>query len=119
MDREKIVRQYLVSMEMGDLEATCACFSDGATVTSPVYGSMPIRPFYERLYGDTRAAKVDIRDIFSSVGNADHWGAHFDYKWTRHDGTSLSSSLVDIFRFVPGMEKIEHLEIIFDRSAIK
>ena len=118
MSREQIVRDYLRAMENGDLVATYACFSDDATVTSPVYGNMPIKPFYERLYGDTVVAKVDIRNIYSSVSDKNHWAAHFGYQWTRRDGVSLSSSLVDLFQFEEGKEKIRHLEIIFDRGAM-
>lgn len=118
MNRERIVRDYLGAMENGDLAATYACFTADATVTSPVYGNMPARPFYERLYGDTVAAKVDVRDIYSSVSDANHWAAHFGYEWTRRDGVSLSSSLVDLFQFADGEDKIRSLEIIFDRGAM-
>lgn len=118
MDREQVVREYLKAMERGDLVATFACFADDATVTSPVYGKMPVRPFYERLYGDTRTARVEVRDIYSSVSDPNNWAAHFGYEWTRHDGASLSSNLVDLFRFSPGTEKIEHLDIVFDRGAM-
>lgn len=118
MSREQIVRAYLGAMENGDLAATLACFGDDATVTSPVYGNMAVKPFYERLYGDTVSAKVEIRNIYSSVSDANHWAAHFGYEWTRRDGVSLSSSLVDLFHFAIGEDKIQHLEIIFDRGAM-
>lgn len=118
MGYEKVVRQYLQAMEAGDLAETFACFHVDATITSPVYGNMPFKPFYESLFGDTVTASIDIRDIYSSVRNADHWAAHFGYQWTRRDGVSLSSNLVDLFRFRPGTELIEHLEIVFDRGAM-
>ena len=105
-------------METGDLATTCACFADDAVVTSPVYGKMPFRPFYERLYADTVKARVDIRQIYCSVSDQNQWAAHFDYQWTRHDGNSLSSSLVDLFGFTSDGDKIQGLEIIFDRGAM-
>ena len=118
MGHEQVVRDYLRAMEAGDLVATFACFHLDATVTSPVYGDMPVKPFYERLYGDTVTACVDIRNIYAAVGSPDHWAAHFGYRWTRRDGASLSSNLVDLFQFRPGTELIDHLEIIFDRGAM-
>jgi len=30
------------------------------------------------------------------VSDQNQWAAHFDYQWTRRDGISLSSSLVDL-----------------------
>ena len=119
MGREDVIRSYLQAMENGDMAATLACFALGATVKSPVYGSMPVEPFYEKLYGDTTSAKVDIINIYGSVASEDAWAAHFDYNWTRKDGQSLASSLVDIFTFDRSSGKIEHLEIIFDRGAMK
>jgi len=119
MGREEVIRSYLRAMENGDMAATLACFTLGATVKSPVYGNMPVEPFYENLYGDTTSAKVDIINIYGSVENEDAWAAHFEYKWTRKDGQSLASSLVDIFTFGEVSGKIEHLEIIFDRGAMK
>ena len=53
------------------MAATLACFALGATVKSPVYGSMPVEPFYEKLYGDTTSAKVDIINIYGSVASED------------------------------------------------
>ena len=119
MGREDVIRSYLQAMENGDMAATLACFALGATVKSPVDGSMPMEPFYEKLYGDTTSAKVDIINIYGSVASEDAWAAHFDYKWTRKDGQSLASSLVDLFTFDRSSGKIEHLEIIFDRGAMK
>lgn len=118
MGHEQIVRNYLSAMEAGDLEATFCNFHKDATVTSPVYGNMPFRPFYERLYGDTVSASVHIQDIYSSISSETRWAAHFGYEWTRKDGVSLSSNLVDLFRFKPGTLLIEHLEIIFDRGRM-
>lgn len=119
MGHVDIVKRYLEVMQAGDLAATFACFHADATVTSPVYGTMPFQPFYERLYGDTVSAQIDIRDIYSSVLNPDHWAAHFGYQWTRRDGASLSSNLVDLFQFRHGTELIEHLDIVFDRGVMK
>jgi len=58
-------------MENGGMAATLACFALGATVESPVDGSMPMEPFYEKLYGDTTSAKVDIINIYGSVASED------------------------------------------------
>ena len=80
MGREEVIRSYLQAMENGDMAATLACFALGATVKSPVYGNMPVEPFYERLYGDTTSATVDILNIYKSTTSDDAWAAHFDYK---------------------------------------
>ena len=119
MGHEQTVRTYLQAMEKGDLAATLACFAQGATVQSPVYGQMPVEPFYERLYGDTVTAKVDIRNVYRASDSDIHWAAHFDYEWTKTDGKSLASTLVDLFRFDASSGLIAHLEIIFDRGAMK
>ncbi|WCT79140.1 nuclear transport factor 2 family protein [Novosphingobium humi] len=119
MNREIVVRRYLEAMEKGDLSATYSCFDQGGVVKSPVYGNMPYEEFYKKLYGDTVSSKVDIRHIYESTSDPCFFAAHFDYKWVKGDGVSLSSSLVDLFRFSEGTDKIKHLEIIFDRGVMK
>jgi ketosteroid isomerase-like protein len=118
LDHKSVIRAYLDAMEVGDLTKTLACFSDGATIKSPVYGDMPAHPFYERLFSDTISAEVHLINIYSSIITNNQWIAHFDYSWIIKDGKSLSSNLIDIFTFNDDDFKIRHLHIIFDRGAM-
>jgi ketosteroid isomerase-like protein len=110
--REAVIVTYLSAMAQSDLETVCSCFTPDATINSPVYGDVPVRPFYERLFADTLSADVDVRQIYCARGRPDRWAAHFAYKWQRKSGTRIESDLVDLFEF--DGDRIARLRIIFD-----
>ena len=99
-------------MAQSDLDTVCACFTADATIASPVYGDVPVRAFYKRLFVDTLSAEVDVQQIYVGHGRPDRWAAHFAYKWQRKSGGALETDLVDLFEF--DGELIARLKIVFD-----
>lgn len=110
--QETVIISYLNAMERGDLDTVCSCFTAGATISSPVYGDVGVRPFYERLFADTLSVDVAIQQIYRAPDDADRWAAHFAYKWRRSSGSTVDTDLVDLFEFEG--EKIARLHIVFD-----
>lgn len=110
--REDVIVTYLKAMERGDLDTVCGCFTIDAIINSPVYGDVPVRPFYERLFADTLSAEVDIQQIYCGRGTSNRWAAHFAYKWSRESGNMVETDLVDLFEF--DGDRIARLQIIFD-----
>ncbi len=117
MSRAAVVRAYLSAMAAGDLDGVVACFTADGRVTSPVYGGVPVADFYRRLFADTVAVEVTLREIYTGE-NGERLAAHFDYRWERTDGTKTACALVDLFDFAPGTALIDHLTIIFDTARI-
>lgn len=114
--QEIIVRTYLKAMEAGDLDATLACFDPEGVVHSPVYGEVPVAPFYRKLFDDTISASVRIHTIYAAAGDAaGRWAAHFAYEWMRKDDVRIDTDLVDLFEFSGTSGLIKSLKIIFDR----
>ena len=111
-DLKSVILTYLNAMGQGDLNTVCACFTDAATVTSPVYGDVPVRPFYERLFADTLSAEVEVRQIYQALDKPHRWAAHFAYKWQRRSGGAIDTDLIDLFEF--DGDRISKLKIIFD-----
>lgn len=108
------MRRYLGAMERNSLDGVLECFAPDGIVESPIYGAMPAKPFYEKLFADTTAASVNISTIYESVDVPDRAAAHFTYYWKRRDGTEIDTRLVDLFEFQPGGEKISRLTIVYD-----
>jgi ketosteroid isomerase-like protein len=115
MSREATVQTYLAAMAAGDLETTLSCFTPEGTVTSPVYGGVPVKAFYERLFADTAHATVHLHTIFEAQNKL---AAHFTYHWELKSGPKTTTDLIDLFDFAPDSEKITHLHIIFDTAKI-
>jgi ketosteroid isomerase-like protein len=110
--QEAVIVTYLKAMEQADLETVCSCFTAEATIGSPVYGQVPVRPFYERLFADTVSASVDVQQIYQARAKPGRWAAHFAYKWQRTSGAEVETDLVDLFEF--DGDRIASLRIIFD-----
>ena len=117
MNREATVRTYLAAMAKGDLPGVLACFTPEGLVSSPVYGGVPVADFYNRLFGDTAHASVDIRSIFHT-NDGQRIAALFAYQWELKNGTRTACDLVDIFDFAADSGLIAHLQIIFDTDRI-
>jgi len=115
MNREQTVRTYLAAMARADLDTVLQCFTPDGTVSSPVYGGVPVADFYRRLFADTASASVQIHTIFTSEHRL---AAHFAYHWALKSGSKTATDLVDIFDFTPGSDRISHLQIVFDTGKI-
>ncbi|GAA5120443.1 nuclear transport factor 2 family protein [Alloalcanivorax gelatiniphagus] len=115
MARSDTVKRYLRAMEAGDLATVMGCFEQDGTVMSPVYGEVPVGPFYETLFADTVEARVGLRELYFSE-DGDGIAAHIDYIWERQDGSRMHVDMVDLFRFRPDSERIGHLSIVFKPS---
>jgi ketosteroid isomerase-like protein len=114
---DEIIRRYLSAMESCDLDGVLACFADDGMISSPVYGLVPVREFYERLFADTVSAEVTIHHVYQATDDPGRWAAHFAYHWTRRDGPAVSTDLIDLFEFDTAAILITHLRIIFDTAA--
>src|SRR4051812_43338247 len=112
MSQEAVVRAYLKAMERSDLAGVLECFDGAGLIHSPVYGKVPVRPFYERLFGDTVSAEVTIYSLYSALNDPNRLAAHFGYVWVKTDGSRIVTDLVDLFTFAPGTERISELKII-------
>ncbi|MDB5698757.1 MAG: hypothetical protein JWN69_1561 [Alphaproteobacteria bacterium] len=117
MAPDLVIRRYLSAMEACDLDGVLACFAEDGMITSPVYGQVAVRPFYERLFADTVSAEVSIHNVYQATDQPRRWAAHFGYTWTRRNGSPVSTDLVDLFEFDGAADLITHLRIIFDKPA--
>ncbi|MFP1680933.1 nuclear transport factor 2 family protein [Alloalcanivorax sp. C16-1] len=115
MARSDTVKRYLGAMEAADLETVLGCFEGDGTVVSPVYGEVPVRPFYEKLFADTVRAEVRLEQLYFSEDGTGI-AAHIDYFWERQDGSRMHVDMVDLFRFRAESERIERLSIVFKPS---
>ena len=113
----KAVRRYLTALANGDVDGMAACFTADAVVVSPVYGTVPVRPFFEKLHADTISAEVEIRTIYVAEDRADRVIAHFAYRWTRHSAPAIDTHVLDLFDLTPDGQRIVRLRILLDDGA--
>ena len=114
---ERTIRRYLHAMEANDLPDVLDCFTPNALIASPVYGEVPVRPFYEKLVADTVRANVTIRTLYRSEERPDLWIAHFGYVWVRRDQADMDTELIDLFELDASGERIRKLRIVMAGKA--
>ena len=112
-----LIRRYLAFMAAGDLDGVVSCFCEDGVVVSPVYGTVPVRPFYEKLFADTIHAEVAVRAVYISQERQDRAIAHFGYKWERRGQPTLDTHLVDFFDLDLAQQCIARLRILFDEGG--
>src|SRR4030095_12712325 len=59
----RLVDEYLAALETTDAVRILALFTDDATVDSPLYGIVPARDFYPRLFRDTAQSRLTLRSV--------------------------------------------------------
>ena len=117
MTAYSVVRRYLRAMEAGDLTRVLACFASDGVVVSPVYGTVAVKSFYERLFADTIRTEIRIRDLYQAEGDPGKVVAYFDYVWERRGASRLDTRLIDFFEFDLSGEKIMRLRIVMDGAT--
>ena len=116
----RMVDEYLAALEAADTTRMLALFDDGATVNSPLYGLMPAREFYPRLFQDTAQSTLRLRSVM--VGETTEcrptvafW---FDFHWILSDGALAQFTVVDVAE----LDQDGHiltLHILYDTAPLR
>ena len=72
---------YLKGLEMGNTGLILEGFAENAIIHSPLYGDVPAKKFYERLFNDTRQSDITLLNTFESNDNKYTAAVHFKYHW--------------------------------------
>lgn len=115
----QVLSTYLKALGHSDYPAITALFAPGGRVRSPFLGEMEAIPFFERLGAASETNVITPIDIFESRSDREHAVAFFQYEWRVKDGTVLTFQVMDYFRFAPGTDRIELLDIIYDTHPIR
>jgi hypothetical protein len=115
-----MVDEYLAALETADTTRMLTLFADGAIVNSPLYGLMPAREFYPRLFQDTAQASLRLRSVL--VGKTTEgrptvafW---FDFHWTLSDGALAQFTVVDVAELDQD-GRILTLQILYDTAPLR
>ncbi|HEX7650403.1 MAG TPA: nuclear transport factor 2 family protein [Noviherbaspirillum sp.] len=102
-----------------DYATIVSLFAPEGRVRSPFLGEMEAAPFFERLGTASEKNVITPIDIFTSSTEKNQAVAYFQYDWTVTDGTLITFKVMDLFRFKPGTDKVEYLDLIYDTHPIR
>ena len=114
-----LCKNYLETLNSGDLESLLSLFDRGAIVDSPLYGEMSATDFYSDLFKDTSNSETKLLDVFESVNSAPTIILHFNYKWTLKNKQVVEFECVDVIELTDEKDKIKKLKIIYDTHPIR
>lgn len=118
-DVDRLVHEYLASLEAADADRVIALFAPGGIVESPLYGTMPAAEFYPVLFADTSSSRLTLRTtmIGSTEGRTvvSFW---FDFDWILSTGQPAPFTVVDVAQ-LDQHGLIERLHIVYDTFPIR
>lgn len=117
----ELCKIYLAALSRGDLAGVLALFAPDATVSSPVYGSLDAKSYYERLIADTDSERTISRllNVFEALKERPSIGLHFHYTWVRKNGRTVEFEGFNIYDMTPDRRKFIHVNIIYDTGPMQ
>lgn len=112
------VKAYLARLEKADVAGLAALFAEDAQVHSPFLGTMPPRPFFERLAAATRRSTLRAPEVFVSAEGSRRAIASFTYDWELLDRQVVHFRCTDVFEF-DDEGRITRLTIVYDTAPIR
>lgn len=79
---------------------------------------MAAEAFFDRLEQASENNVITPIDIFLSGSDGEHAVAYFRYDWTVRDGSLITFTVMDLFRFTPDDDRVTYLDIIYDTHPI-
>lgn len=116
---ETLCRNYVASLERGDLDALLANFADDATATSPIFGKQSAREFYSYVLREITGRSMTLRTIF--VGASDPSRAAIHVTYTRTVGSHKPATIdgVDVFELTEDGNRFAAVTIIYDTAPVR
>ncbi len=116
---KELCEAYLGALNEGDLDRVLSLFTEGAVVSSPLYGEIPATVFYKDLFADTRKSETTLLHVFTPTDDSSSVALHFHYAWTLQSGSVVDFECVDVFDVSLDDRKFTKLCIIYDTYPLR
>jgi steroid delta-isomerase len=116
----ELCKTYLAALGRGDLAGVLALFEPGATVSSPLYGNLDAKSYYERLIADTDTERTIPRllSVFEALKEQPCIGLHFHYTWVRKSAGTVEFEGFNIYDMTSDGHRFKHVTIICDTAPM-
>ena len=107
IQRAQVVKEYLLSLEAGDIEHMNELLEDGAIVVSTSQGKVDAKTFFADFLPHIVSGQLEIHQEFIGIETeTDHYGVRFGLFLVMDDGWSGFGEYIDDFIFSPNSSKL-------------
>lgn len=106
VEREQVIRNYILDLERADSDSISALFEDGGTVISTSRGNVNAKDFFHGFLPEIESASTEFHQSF--INNVDNniYAARFYFKFKLKDGEVGEGEYVDEFKFSNNSAKL-------------
>jgi len=99
VERDKVVRQYILDLERADYQGISALFGEGGTVISTSQGNVNAKDFFYSFLPNIESATTEFHQAFISNVDNNRYAARFHFSFKLKDGETGNGEYVDEFIF--------------------
>jgi hypothetical protein len=117
----ELVKAYTAALDAADLEGMLKLFAPGATVHSPLYGSVVATEFYKEMFAKSGGSKGELLGVLGkgeSVSGRPLIAFWFRWDWVLASGTHAPLEIVDLCE-LDSEGRITRLNIIYDTATVR
>ncbi|MBA2650286.1 MAG: hypothetical protein H0U75_11990 [Legionella sp.] len=106
IDREQVIRNYIVDLERADAEGISALFEEGGTVISTSRGNVNAKEFFNGFLPEIESASTEFHQSFINTVDNNSYAARFNFKFKLKDGETGDGEYIDEFKFSNNSAKL-------------
>jgi hypothetical protein len=115
----EICRQYQRALNTGQLEAVLNLFAPGATITTPLVGTLDAIEYHKRLFRHTKESITRTLNVFEGLKGSRSLAFYQHHTWILHSGKTIEFTGMDVFEFTPDNKRLTSIHIIYDSLPVR
>ena len=106
VERDQVVRQYILDLERADYQAISALFEEGGTVVSTSKGNLNAKDFFYSFLPNIQSATTEFHQAFISNVDNNRYAARFHFSFKQKDSETDDGEYLDEFIFSNNSAKL-------------
>lgn len=114
-----VCRQYKEAIAAKDLEQVQNLFTEDASITTPLHGTLQVVDYHEMLFRTTRQAISRLLNVFEGMKGAPSIALYLDHTLILNNGKTLQFKSMDVYEFTSDRQRFASLNILFNPEEVK
>ena len=115
----ELCRRYQDAINAGQLGAVMALFEPGATITTPLAGTLGVEEYHRRLLGHTRQTISRLLNVFEGLNGAPSVALYLQHTLIMASGKSVEFTAIDVYQFSADRQRFISIHILYDSAPVR